>query len=737
MAANHPKLSLSPSRDIPLDKLRLSQSNVRRIKADVSIEELAEDIARRGLLQSLSVRAILDADGIETGLYEVPAGGRRFRALHLLVKRKRFAKNGPVPCIVRDGAADILAADDSLAENVQRVALHPLDQYRAFMALREQGQSEETIAASFFVPITVVKQRLRLAAVSPTLLEHYANDAMTLEQLMAFTISGDHARQEQVWEAIQNFWNKEAHQIRRMLTEKTVRASDKRARFVGIEAYEAAGGTVSRDLFQNDDGGWLEDPALLDRLVTEKLKREAETIAAEGWRWIEVGTEFPFGHTHGLGRIEGRAAILDDDEQAQLDAAQEQYNTLSDEYQDAEELPDEVDARLGELEATIASFEERPVVFDSEEVARAGAFVSLKPDGTLGVERGYVRPADEQQAADDEAPDTDSDGNASSRSANGANGHAGHRGATITVAGEKRDVADEDDDDVIRPLPERLVLELTAHRTLALRDAVAQHPEVAMTLLLHKLVTDTFQRGGSGGCLEAHVRHVFFPVQSSDLKDSPSATSIAARHDGWQTELAGLANAADDDALWNWLHQLDDASRMALLAHCVCYGVNALQERIDRHGGTGISGHGMSQRLREANRLASAVNLDMVEAGWRPTADNYLARVTKPRILEAVREGAGQTSAELIAHLKKGDMAREAERLLTDTGWLPEPLRAVGDEAATDAAVSGASNADHDTDGSNGVELPAFLMDDNAQEAAGAADVSKSDQPGMPAMAAE
>ncbi len=198
MAASHPKLSLSPSRDIPLDKLRLSQSNVRRIKADVSIEQLAEDIARRGLLQSLNVRAILDADGIETGLYEVPAGGRRFRALHLLVKQKRFAKNGPVPCIVRDGAADILAADDSLAENIQRVALHPLDQYRAFMALREQGQNEETIAASFFVPVTVVKQRLRLAAVSPTLLEFYANDAMTLEQLMAFTLSGDHARQEQV-----------------------------------------------------------------------------------------------------------------------------------------------------------------------------------------------------------------------------------------------------------------------------------------------------------------------------------------------------------------------------------------------------------------------------------------------------------------------------------------------------------------------------------------------------------
>ena len=179
------RLSLSPSRDIPFNKLRLSQANVRRIKANVSIEELAEDIARRGLLQSLNVRPILDDERNETGRFEVPAGGRRFRALELLVKQQRFSKSGAVPCIVRDADADILAEDDSLAENVQRMALHPLDQYRAFMALREKGQGEEAIAASFFVPVSVVKQRLKLASVSPALLEIYAADGISLEQLMA------------------------------------------------------------------------------------------------------------------------------------------------------------------------------------------------------------------------------------------------------------------------------------------------------------------------------------------------------------------------------------------------------------------------------------------------------------------------------------------------------------------------------------------------------------------------
>jgi len=200
MAKAVQKIKLSPSRDIPFDKLVLSQSNVRRIKAGISIEDLAEDIARRKLLQSLNVRPILDADGQDTGMFEVPAGGRRYRALELLVKQKRLAKTATVPCIVNEAGGEISAEEDSLAENVHRVALHPLDQFRAFQTLREQGRSEEEIAAIFFVSVNVVKQRLRLAAVSPKLLDVYAEDGMSLEQLMAFSVTADHARQEQVWE---------------------------------------------------------------------------------------------------------------------------------------------------------------------------------------------------------------------------------------------------------------------------------------------------------------------------------------------------------------------------------------------------------------------------------------------------------------------------------------------------------------------------------------------------------
>ena len=115
--------------------------------------------------------------------------------------------------------------------------------------------SEEEISARHFVTPAIVKQRLRLASVSPKLHEVYAEDGMTLEQLMAFSVTADQARQEQVWDSVSGSQLDEPYQIRRVLTENTVRASDRRAQFIGLDAYEQAGGTVMRDLFEHDDGG--------------------------------------------------------------------------------------------------------------------------------------------------------------------------------------------------------------------------------------------------------------------------------------------------------------------------------------------------------------------------------------------------------------------------------------------------------------------------------------------------
>lgn len=650
MATAVQTITLSPSRDIPFNKLLLSQSNVRRVKAGVSIEELAEDIVRRGLLQGLSVRPVVDQAGIETGMFEIPAGGRRYRALELLVKQKRLAMTAPVPCIVRDSG---IAEEDSLAENVQRAPLHPLDQFRAFLALREKGQSEEEIAAAFFVSVNVVKQRLKLASVSPALLDFYAEDGMTLDQLMAFTVSGDHERQEQVFERLKVSYDKQPYVIRRMLTEGAVRASDKRAQFIGVDAYVAAGGTVLRDLFQGDDGGWLQDVLLVDQMTADKLKAESEAIAAEGWKWIEVAPDFAYGHAFGLRQMRGETAALTAEEEASRDALQAELDRLSDEYQDADELPDAVDDRLSELETAIEGFDNRPVLFDAAEVERAGAFVSIGADGQLRVERGYVWPEDELPAK----PETELSADGEDERAMAAD----YEGPEAVVTAEPD--ADAEEEEGVSPISDRLMTELTSHRTLGLRHALGERPDVAFLAALHVLTLKTFYHYGSDSCLELDVKSISFGTQVPGLNDSASAEAIRVRHESWAKALP--KESAD---LWEALQAWDGDSQAGLFAHIVSLSVNAVYEPWNRR----------PRAFAHADLLARAVDLDMAAAGWKPTVDNFLGRVTKARILQAVAQAKGQRAADRIEHLKKGDMAAEAETLLADTAWLPEPLRTVG-----------------------------------------------------------
>ena len=405
MANSVQKITLSGSRDIPFNKLVLSQSNVRRIKAGISVEELAEDIARRTLLQSLNVRPVLDADGAETGMFEIPAGGRRYQALALLVKQKRLAKTALIPCVVRDPATSILAEDDSLAENVQRAALHPLDQFRAFQTLREKGQSEDDIAAAFFVSVNVVKQRLRLACrVAEAARRSMPRTACRSSSSWPSPSSSDHARQEQVWEAIQNSWSQGALSDPPHADESARCAPPTSARlFVGLDAYEAAGGIVMRDLFQRGRRRLAENVALLDRLVAEKLKAEAEKIAAEGWKWVEAAVDFPYGHDHHLRELDGTPLDLTAEEQATIAALNAEHDSLEAEYSKADELPDEVDQRIGEIETALVKLRRSAGSVTIRPTSlRAGAFVSIDEDGSLRVDRGYVRPEDEAAASDPE-----------------------------------------------------------------------------------------------------------------------------------------------------------------------------------------------------------------------------------------------------------------------------------------------------------------------------------------------
>lgn len=689
------RIVLSGSRDIPFNLLRLSQKNVRSIKCGVSIELLADDIARRTLLQGLNVRPALDEAGAETGLFEVPAGGRRFRALELLVKQRRFARDGLVPCVVRivSSGSDPSAEEDSLAENVFREPLHPLDQFRAMQLLVDQGSPVEDIAARFMTTPAVVRQRLRLAAVSPALCRIYAEDGMTLDQLIAFSVCEDHARQEQVWEQLANAWDKTAALIRRRLTEESVRATDRRVKFVGIDSYVAAGGTVMRDLFEEDRGGWLRDVGLLDQLVSEKLGLEGERIGAEGWKWVVVAIDHAYGRAQGMRELDGFDDPISSGEQARLEALEADLGAIEAEHGQSSDVPQEVNERYEAIQREMRAITERPVSYDPGERAIAGAFVSLDSDGTLLVERGFVKPEDEptmdsgthggQHGAGDDQPLID-----------------GACPAVVTIAGANDEVSSEDEEEegMLKPLPDKLVTELTVHRTLALQDALASNPAVAFVAVLHAMVLSTFHYASRESCVAVTVTHPTFMHQEPGLGESRSARSLEARRKHWKSVLP-----ESDRDLWHFLCAMPADEQASLLAFCVAHGVNAVWEPTGRYDNGRISPHVIERRIAHSHVLARAVGLDMVGAGWKPLVDNYLGRVTKPRIIAAVTEALGADKAGLIDHLKKGDMAREAERLLDGMGWLPEPLwTPVAEEPAS-------ASGDEQRGADDLVVLPAFL----------------------------
>ncbi|MEN3976607.1 ParB/RepB/Spo0J family partition protein [Emcibacter sp. SYSU 3D8] len=599
---------------IALSSLIRAEANVRKTATHADIGQLAASIEAHGLLENLIVTSL------EDGHYAVVAGGRRLAALGLLRDQGKIEADHPVPCQVREPGEARELFELSLAENVIRAPLHPADQFEAFRDLQLQGLGAEETAARFGMPVSTVLQRLKLAAVSPRLLAEYREERMTLEQLMAFTISDDIDAQEAIWFDLPHYDRTPAY-IRRLLTRSQVEGRDRRARFIGSEAYEAAGGIIARDLFQPETDGYFSDSQLLDRLVGERLAAEAEALKAEGWGWVDVCHEIDYGHLGRFGRVRPVERPLSDEEEARLSALATRYDELVSAL-DEDEQSDELDTVTAEMQA----IQDGRVVWSEDVKANAGAVLSLDYTGALVVTRGLVRPEDRQD---------DVSGNKKSRRANG-------NGA----------------DDI---LSDTLMAELTAHRTAALQAVLATKPDQALNALVVAMASRLFYSLPVPCCID--VRPV--PTDPSHGRDtvgaSPALAELMKLTEAWSERLPDQPGD-----LLTWVMDADIETKLDLLAYCTARTVNAIVLP---------NGQANGGCIEQSHRLAESVGLDMT-AWWSPTQATYFSRVTREQIGKAVGEAVSKRSAQKLAKAKtKKVMAEEAERLMAGKAWLPAPLR--------------------------------------------------------------
>ncbi|MER8573554.1 ParB/RepB/Spo0J family partition protein [Mesorhizobium sp. M1374] len=605
---------------IPLNKLDLDPKNVRKTYSAEGIAALAGSIRADGyrLLQNLVVRK-----GDKKGRYFVTAGGRRRAALNLLSEKGEIAKDFPVECKERAGED---AKATSLAENVLREDMHPVDQYEAFRDLADEGKSVPDIAARFGTTETIVRRRLALGRVSPCLLEAYRNEDMTFDQLSAFTISDDHEAQERVWNELPT-WNRYASNIRSALAGEGVRASDKRLKFVGgLDAYEAAGGTVKRDLFDDKEGGFAVDVLKLDALVAAKLESAAKAVKAEGWNWVEIMPDVSYDTFQDYGRRYPEQVPLSEAEQAELDQLTAEYDELA-------ELI-EADAKIEEIDKRITALQDRAEVYAPEVFEISGAIVTLTNYGDVRIERGLVLPED---GRDDEADGDDKGGNGVEKPQ-----EVGQPRVTHSAA---------------------LIENLTAQKTAALRVELANNHDIALAAVVHAMLLSVVYDYCSNvdSALQIRLTHEHIETSMKRRNACRAVAEFESLRETWGDHIPG--NPAD---LWEWCLQQNRDELLSLLAFAAAHSVNAVRK---------LHCHDRKGAFEHADRLGQALAVNMTK-WFEPTGDSYFSHINRQSIEAVIREVKGaQAGLAVKAAGKKSEAVTIAERMVTDSGWLPEPVR--------------------------------------------------------------
>jgi ParB family transcriptional regulator, chromosome partitioning protein len=629
---------------VPLSNLFRDPLNVRKTGGQ-DVESLAALIATHGLLQNLVVRVEFKRNKA-TGRRGVVAGGRRLRALELLWTRGQLPTDHPVRCRL---VSQEQALAVSLAENSGREALHGADLFDAFVAMEEQGRSAQQIADSWGVSLLTVERRLKLGMLSPELLGLYRQDGISLDELEALALLDDPSQQMAVWHSLPAQY-RDAREIRRVITKDQFSMTHPWVGFVGLDTYMAAGGDVTRDLFSEEgDGGTITDSALLRQLALDALKTQAGALVGSGCAWFDVRLECQphaltvYGGEFERCRLVSREPTASEARKTKAYARlltwmENRMDTVDDDNADdnADDNMDDTDgledahAERGREADALRSSLRVPAQADA---ALAGAVVYLDRNGKPAVVSGLIRPTDRKNLSTEDGDD-DATGALKAGSANGIK-------ATRSE------------------YPERLMRQLTTHRTAALQACLMDAPAVGLRVLAYRMAGLIFLRHGFYGVgdepVEVRLSMTDLDKDAPDCADSLAGAQIARTHRAWAERLP-----SDAAALLAWLLAADDATVIALLAYCTARTVNTVQSK--------------PNATPVADAISAAVALDMAD-WWVPTCASYLSAVPKNKIIEVVTQARSAGEAQAMTAMKKDELAAAAERALAGSRWLPSPLR--------------------------------------------------------------
>lgn len=645
---------------IPLGQLVSSPRNVRRHSDPQADAELKADIEARGLLQNLVVTAVRKPKGC----YAVEAGERRRRALQTLADEGKIPSDAEVACLVLHGGA--AAYEASLAENFQRLSMNPADECLAFGQLIEQGADVEGIARRFGLTVRFVEGRLRLAGLAPVVFEALGAGEITLDVAKAYAASADQERQAWVYEQTgRGYASHHPESIRRMMTQASASASDRRARLVGETAYLAAGGRIEHDLFADQAAArWLDVP-LLERLATEMMAELAEQARAEtGLAFVRPTLEPWVSHAMlgDLRRVALEPPPLTDDERAEVEGLEAQSHgfiaVLEDEDADEPEVA-EAEARLRDINIRIDALTDRAPVLDEAQKAELGTFLVLDEQGRPRLETQYYRVV-----------------------------------AQIVEVGSEGEDGDEEraaEDRLARPnkpagLPQRLAGELAMQRRDILALHLARDPVLALDLVAFVLADDEvgYSGGSNGSSLVA--RPPSDPVFGFEPGEAPASLAREQDRAGLDRSWMEYENRSER---FDAFRALAPEARLAWLGQRIAGTLVASLQT----GAHACAFH---------DHLGHLLAID-VARWWRPTGANYFDRVPKAVALEALAAIGGEAFAQRYAKHKKAELTEACERIFAgefiaelevkgaSLAWLPaemrfaEPVgRGEADEAAPD-----------------------------------------------------